>query len=211
MITRCRCLLVWTAATAAALATARWALAAVGPAARFDQLVASVAGVALTACAVWAWTVCTVVVAQAAHRPGRAPRRTVGVPAWASRAVLAACGLAVLSAGPAAHASYDVHHHPDRVPAASLDGLPFPDRATGPAHAAHPAHPVPARASAAARTVEVVPGDNLWSIAASLLPPGAPDTEVAAVTAALVDLNRDAVGPDPDLIHPGLRLRTPGS
>ncbi len=206
MITRGRCLVVWVGATVAALATTWWSLGAVGPTARFDQLVASVAGVALAACATWAWLVCSVVVAGALRDPARATRRTPGVPAWAARVVLAACGVAALTTVPA-HASYDVRPEAGPAPTSTLDGLPFPDRALGPAHAQRA---VPMRPSAAG-TVAVEPGDSLWRLAEALLEPGAADAEVAATTAALVDLNRDVLGPDPDLIQPGMRLRTPGS
>lgn len=199
MVGRLRCLAVWTAATVVALAVARWSLAEVSTSGGFADLVASVAGLALAGCAAWAWTVCTVVVAQALHGP---LRPTVGVPAWASRVVLAACGVAVLGVAPA-------QASPEAPPAeqatrAVLDGLPFPDRAVGPAHAA----PAPERSPTA--SVVVRAGDSLWSIAAATLPADATDAQVAAATAALADLNRDVVT-DPDLIHPGLRLRTPGS
>ncbi|MDO9456130.1 LysM peptidoglycan-binding domain-containing protein [Nocardioides sp.] len=203
-----RCLLVWVVTTVVAAVTTWWSLSALAPVDgfdRFDRLVAATAGVALAGCSAWAWLVCTVVVAQAVARPGRAPRHTAGVPAWASRTVLAACGVAVLAAVPA-QASYDVPHTDEADRATTLDGLPFPDRAVGPAHAARaPAEQPPAE------TVVVRPGDSLWRIAAARLPPGASAAEVAAATAALHDLNRTVVGPDPDLIHPGLRLRAPES
>jgi hypothetical protein len=60
----------------------------------------------------------------------------------------------------------------------------------------------------------VRPGDSLWTLAATHLLPrhrtAAPDA--AAVDAAwrrLYAANRAAVGPDPDLIHPGTRLDLP--
>ncbi|MFB9314051.1 LysM peptidoglycan-binding domain-containing protein [Nocardioides plantarum] len=223
MFLRCRCLLVWLALTASAAGVAGWAGTAaepavgsvVGPTARFDELVVAIAAISLVACAAWAWVVGSVVVVQALRRPGRPPTSTRGVPSWASRVVLAACGLALVATVPA-QASYDVHHPPRHPPRAgqSVDGLPFPDRAVGPATAARAPQalrPAPAQASLAAASVVVRPGDSLWRIAERLLGADASAAEVATATRTLHDLNRAAIGPDPDLIHPGLRLRTPGS
>ena len=60
-----------------------------------------------------------------------------------------------------------------------LDGLPVPDRAYG-----------------GVRLHVVRPGESLWSVAAEGWP-------------RLHRLNRDRMGPDPDLVHPGTRLRIP--
>ena len=204
-----RSALVWLVATATFVGVGWWSLGAVVPANRFDDLVTSAAGLALAGCAAWAWLVCTVVVAQTVRRGGPVLRAVPGVPGWAARAVLAACGVAALAVVPA-HASYDVRPGQAAAPSSTLDGLPFPDRAVGPAHG--PTRPTAERAEAQqAHAVVVRPGDSLWRIAASHLAPGATDGEVAAATTALLDLNRAVVGPDPDLIQPGLRLRTPGS
>lgn len=204
-----RCLLVWLVTTVATGATAWWALAGVGPVAAFDDLVAATAGGALAACAGWAWLGCTVVVAQAVVAGGLPVRRLPGVPAWAARVVLAACGVAALGVAPAHASTYEVPAVPP-APASTLDGLPFPDRAVGPAYAAQARRESPPTASGVAGPVGGVvvrPGDSLWRIAARGLAPGASDAEVAVAVAALHDLNRDVVGPDPDLIHPGIRLR----
>jgi LysM repeat protein len=72
--------------------------------------------------------------------------------------------------------------------------------------AAHP--PVPAGPTAAA-TVTVRAGDTLWAIAASHLPPGSDDAAVAAAWPRWYEANRDVVGPDPDVIHPGQVLAAP--
>ena len=83
-------------------------------------------------------------------------------------------------------------------PARSPDvtGLALPDRTTG------AAYPV-------ASTVVVRPGDSLWSIAAGLLPAGAPDAEVTAAWHRLHRTNLARIGADPDLILPGTRLVVP--
>jgi hypothetical protein len=59
------------------------------------------------------------------------------------------------------------------------------------------------------RTVVVRAGDSLWSLAASRLPSSAPEAAVDAAWRRLYEHNRTTVGPDPDLIHPGDRLRLP--
>ena len=97
----------------------------------------------------------TVVVAQAVRG---AVRPTWGVPAWAGRVVLAACGLAVLAAVPAQAVGGSVDVDPPRP--TSLDGLPFPDRATG------GARPVDRQPPARHGTHVVGRGESLWTIAA---------------------------------------------
>jgi len=58
------------------------------------------------------------------------------------------------------------------------------------------------------RSVVVDGGDSLWSITDDLLG-GASDTAVARAWPALYDANRDVVGRDPNLIHPGQELVVP--
>ncbi len=53
-------------------------------------------------------------------------------------------------------------------------------------------------------------GDTLWSIAARHLAPGASDAEIAAAWPRWYAANRAVIGPDPQLILPGQRLRPPG-
>jgi hypothetical protein len=219
MTTTLRCLLVWIIATVSTAVTAWWSLSTVGPTTSFEGLVVAVSGYALAACAAWAWLVCTIVVAQALSARGLPVRRVPGVPGWAARTVLAACGVAALAVVPAHASSYEV----PQPPTATLDGLPFPDRAVGPAHAGQARRSTTAprqtgapalhhaASESARRTIVVRPGDSLWRIASTQLAPAASDAEIAAATAALHRLNRDAIGPDPDLIQPGLRLHTPRS
>jgi nucleoid-associated protein YgaU len=57
--------------------------------------------------------------------------------------------------------------------------------------------------------VVVEPGDTLWRIALRHLPPGAGAAEVMGACSRIHELNRDVIGDDPDLIHPGQRLRLP--
>jgi nucleoid-associated protein YgaU len=57
--------------------------------------------------------------------------------------------------------------------------------------------------------VTVEPGDSLWAIAADHLPAGASDLQIAQAWPSWWAANRDAVGADPDLIHPGTQLDPP--
>jgi nucleoid-associated protein YgaU len=91
------------------------------------------------------------------------------------------------------------------VPAAEaedrgVDGLRLPDRPLV-AGSVEPA--------VKQSTVVVQSGDTLWAIVRDLL---GPDADVAT-TAQAVDrwhhANREVIGPDPDLIHPGQRLAPP--
>lgn len=59
--------------------------------------------------------------------------------------------------------------------------------------------------------VTVQEGDTLWGIAADHLPVGSDDAAVAAAWPLWYEANRDVVGPDPDLIHPGQVLTAPGA
>jgi hypothetical protein len=53
-------------------------------------------------------------------------------------------------------------------------------------------------------------GDCLWNLVARQLGPGASDAEIAAQWPRWYAANRATIGPDPDLLHPGQRLRPPG-
>ena len=193
----CRPYVVWLGVTAATL-TAAGAVPGAWRAAAGASPTQSVAPVLVAGCAValagslaWLWLVTTVTVAELAT--GTVPR-TDGV---ARRLVLAACGVAVV-AGTAlpAHAAggegVDV-----------LAGLHLPERAVGPA-GVHPSH-APAAPSGGS-TYVVRPGDSLWSIARAH---PAPPSDVEARWHAIWRDNRDVVGDDPDLIHPGQALRLP--
>jgi nucleoid-associated protein YgaU len=57
--------------------------------------------------------------------------------------------------------------------------------------------------------VVVLRGDSLWSIAARHLGPDATTAQIAAEWPRWWSANRDVIGPDPDLIHPGQRLQPP--
>ena len=63
--------------------------------------------------------------------------------------------------------------------------------------------------SARATDYVVVPGDCLWSIAARRLGRARDARAVDRGWRAIYAANRDAIGPDPNLIHPGLVLTLP--
>lgn len=55
----------------------------------------------------------------------------------------------------------------------------------------------------------VAPGDTLWDIAAQELGPGATPAQIAQAWPAWHAGNLETIGPDPDRIFPGQRLRPP--
>lgn len=69
--------------------------------------------------------------------------------------------------------------------------------------------PLPADGRRAAATVLVTPGDTLWSIAARRIGSDATAARVAAEWPRWWAANRDAIGPDPDLLRVGVRLLPP--
>lgn len=205
-----RCLAVWLLVTTAALATWTAVADAAGTLATsavwhgsFEDLLVAVASAALVLCAGWLWLITTATVADLV-RGGPVPTAPRGL---TRRLVLAACGVAVLAgvSAPAMAGSGAGDH--------SLVGLPMPDRAVAES-VAHPVKrttpkPAPVALEAPA-DITVRAGDSLWSIAADGL---GPDTALADIDAAWRELyaaNRQAIGTDPDLIHPGLDLE-PGS
>src|SRR5688572_25530960 len=99
-----RCLTTWLATTLAAAAVIDWAAADLTAARTalltgsdgiaFDTLLVWLSAGAVALCAAWAWLVTSVVVVEALTRRRVAPDR--GVPRWARRLVLGACGVVVL-------------------------------------------------------------------------------------------------------------------
>lgn len=57
----------------------------------------------------------------------------------------------------------------------------------------------------------VLPGESLWSVARSTLPADADVSQIDQRWRAIWLANSEAIGADPDLIHPGLTLRLPAS
>ncbi|MDT0202090.1 LysM peptidoglycan-binding domain-containing protein [Nocardioides sp. AE5] len=208
-----RCLLVLLGATAvAAVALAALSGPARGfaralhgtPSTDFEGLLSGLAAAVLAGCVVWFWiaTAATCLEAATQWRINLGPRR------W-RRLVLMACGITLALGAQPAMASTTV---PVPVPvpggAELLDGLPLPQRPDAGQAAATVTQPA-GTASATANTVQVSPGDSLWSLARDQLPDDATDAAIDRQWRAIWAANRDQVGPDPDLIHPGTPLHLP--
>lgn len=88
-------------------------------------------------------------------------------------------------------------------PTATATPTPAATPGGGPSPTAAPTGQEPAR------TVTVQAGDSLWRITAGLLPAGSDDARIAATWPVVYAANRDVVGPDPGLIHPGDVLTVP--
>lgn len=70
--------------------------------------------------------------------------------------------------------------------------------------------PVPLPASGAMVHHTIRSGESLWGIAAAHLPAGTRgEAAIACHWPRIYDANRDALGSDPDLIHPGVTLSLP--
>lgn len=193
-----RCALVWLATTvAAALVVAALgsdaAEIASGPGPDLETALVRLGSLAVLGCVAWAWLATTAVVVEAVRGRDGGAR---GVPAWLRRMLLAACGVA-LAGGLTAPAHAD--------PGPGLDGLPLPDRASDPASRSTGS----TVRAVTGHSLIVRPGDSLWSLAAAQLGPTATPADVDRAWRRLYALNRPAVGPDPDLILPGLQLRLP--
>lgn len=182
-----------------------------------DPTAALVGVIGLAAWALAAWLLVTAAATAGGHLPGRAGRAAAGLarriaPATLRRAVEVALGLtvttAVLGAGPAAAST------PSLDWGAQVEAsVPALDWGSAPAPAA-PAVPQPARAPAPEPpSVVVAPGDSLWALAerdlAQRTATAPSDAAVAQAWPAWWAANREAVGPDPHLLHPGTSLTPP--
>jgi len=203
------------------LLTEAWARArsATGTSA-FGDLVTAAAQLALSVAVTWlllALTAC--VLAEAPHRWARVADRMAGAmtPRHVRILVRLACGIAVTGplgtvpvAAPATAGEPPTSCESSSCP--TLAGLPLPDRPDAPAvGAAARDVPTPTAASTVSSRGAVVvrPGDSLWSLAAAHLPGDAGTAQIAAAWPQWFEVNRDVLGDDPDLIHPGTRLRVP--
>lgn len=114
----------------------------------------------------------------------------------------------LLVAGTCAATAVPAHASASR-PAHPLDGLLVPDRPA--TTSISPVRIVPAAAPVTvAEVVTVRAGDSLWSIVRARLP-DADDADIAVAVGSWYAANRDVIGDDPDLIHPGQRLTPPGA
>lgn len=147
----------------------------------------------------------------AAVVPGTAAA-AMNAPALATRHTLVLDAPGPLTLDPGFHPPTDTSWTP-------LDpDLPLPDWASDSASAstsptATPAvQPVATTApTTAPREYVVQHGDSLWSIAARHLGPDATAAQIAVVWPQWYAVNRQTVGPNPDVIRPGQRLTVPAN
>jgi LysM repeat protein len=142
--------------------------------------------------------------------------------------VLSPAGPALAAATPTAVAMADAAPLPsvpapvvapaERIPSLDwpLTRLASPRPTNGPASTpparVQPApSPPPATPPSAAPTAQhrVQPGDTLWALAATELPPTATAAEITAAWQAIYAANRSVIGPDPALLLPGELLVIP--
>ena len=211
-----RCGAVWLGGTVAVARAGRLAAAddhrRTGLA-RLDLALVWLCAVAAVVVGAWLWLVTGLVAVEALT--GRT-EATPGIPAPVRRVVLAACGVALVGglATPAIATPGQPHETHGSV---SLAGLPLPDRAVSaalPGGAHLQSGPVRASASVPetedrAEVVVVAPGDSLWAIASRDLGPDATDAEIDTRWREIYTANRGAIGADPDLVQPALRLQLP--
>lgn len=218
-----RCAAVWGATTLGVGSVQAWLLPATASAlrgprpTRFEEVLVAGCELAAVASTAWLWALVSLVVLDLVR--GRDAARRRAVPRALCRAVLAACGLSLASGlAVPAHAGTDDAPDPEAV-AQLLVGLPLPDRTTpttawvrrvsdraaAPGLGTDPPDP----AGDARPSVRVRPGDTLWNLAATTLPVDADDTEIDRRWREIYQLNRSAIGADPDLIRPGQRLLLP--
>lgn len=195
-------------------ATAADRAAALGGSPTLADLVTALAGVVVVVALAWLGLLVVLIALEPVA--GRRLTGWAACPAGLRRLLLVLCGVAAASALalPAQAAGSGDDGSGRQQVSALLDGLPMPDRPSG---AATPgADDTGGLRPAAARTVHetathgVRPGDTLWDIAAKRLDhprPAATERAWRVIYAA----NRDVIGTDPDLIHPGTTLRVPSN
>ena len=200
---------------------------------RFDQLLVWLCSGIVVGCGAWWWLASSLVVLDAVR--GRTGCRPRGCPAILRRWLLIACGVAVVGSVAAAPSVASPVADPSRpspdgetqsslgsdlIQRRAITGLPLPDR-VGIAHIvdlrslaqAGPRVFAPRRSGSRVpeRSVTVRLGDSLWVIASREVGRTAHPDAIDKSWRALYELNRHVIGQDPDLIHPGLRLRLPGA
>ena len=167
----------------------------------FDELLVTGATWALALGAAWALLVLAAAVVEVVSDGRLALTTRLGCPATLRRVLLAGLGVVLASGGAVAVVPVAAAPAPfsPRSGAGALDssGLPVPARPTGAAY------------SLPRQRVVVEPGDNLWSLCHDHAGRRTATQDVARLVERTYRANRREIGPDPDLIHPGQRLRIP--
>lgn len=178
----------------------------VGPVDATLTLIGAVAWLALAWLAVGTLLATAVVLPGTAGRAGaRAARATLPVGLRRLLAGALGAGVLVAAAGCGTNPPTSRYAAAD-WPAVAAPTVDWPTASLPPTAA----QPTPPAAVDSAAGVTVVPGDTLWRIAADHLPPGADDLAVSSAATAWFSANQTFIGPDPDLIYPGLLLTPPG-
>jgi nucleoid-associated protein YgaU len=171
--------------------------------------------VALLALIAWVlagWLLAAAALTACSRLPGVAGRLGAAVlrrvaPATVRRCLELALGLTVATgvvAGPASASYAGAEAGPAAPAAATVASAPLLDWPSAPA--------APAVVQAPdERRVVVAPGDTLWGLAERSLPATATPAQIAAAWPAWWSANRDVIGDDPDLLHPGAVLSPPAS
>lgn len=214
------CGLVWAGPRPSDLPHTRAGLASWLTRTPIDESIATVAGLAAEMCLVWlclgALLVCLGRLPGLTGRLSRAVATRV-TPHVLRRAVETALGLTVATASistTAAPALADSPGSRSVATASPAPELPSLDRPASRPAAPSSRPPTPRPALVPIRPVQdqvvvVRRGDSLWAIAARHLGPSATDAETAAAWPRWYAANRAVIGPDPDLLLPGQRLRAP--
>ncbi len=169
----------------------------------FADLLTALAAWLLVGCACWSTMISAAALVEATTAGRVRATAWVGCPRSLRRVLVAGVGVALVSGVPGptpvlATATASDSANPSGRPAASWhQGLPVPAR------------PVGRMQRNQSPRVVVRPGDTLWHLAADRLRPSASDGEVALLVERIHGRNRELIGPDPDLIHPGQRLAVP--
>jgi hypothetical protein len=168
--------------------------------ATFDDVLVTGATWILLAAAAWGAAIAVALALEALTR-GRL-RSTWACPPALRRGLLAGIGLLV-SSGVVPLPATASAPRPGPV-GSTIAALPVPARPVD-------GSPVPTEHGTGRDTGQVVVrrGDTLWAIATRALPRSARAPDVARLVGQLHRVNRQQIGPDPDLIAPGMRLRVP--
>ena len=170
----------------------------------FAELLAALAAWLLVGCAGWAALISAAALVETTTAGRVRATAWVGCPSSMRRVLLAGIGVALVSGVSAQTPVATVTASGTASDRGTSAGRPAP---------AWPVLPVPARPLGqmrpVPRRVTVRPGDTLWHLATDRLPPSASEGEVALLVERIHRRNRELIGTDPDLIHPGQRLFVP--
>lgn len=232
-----RCLLLIISVSAGLVSAGWWLwpdLTARPVAGSLEGVLAQLGAVVAALCLTWGWAVTTLTALSVTFGHTSSSRqhpsaRHWGCPAVMRRAILTLCGASLVASplvfsgvvAQAASATADPHGDPGAGPSI-VQGLPLPDRPVSSARVpGGEGEPPPAPTTYPTTSTDhdtgrvqidhvvVRPGDSLWAIAAAGLPEDSGDVTIDRAWRQIYELNRAAIGADPDLIRPGQTLAIP--